>query len=121
MKKMVIKALAATSVVMATGCASIINDDTQQVNVISSNGESFAGTIDGIPFQGPGVVSIERANSNKIIVATTDNCAQQTVVNKSVDPVFFVNVLSGGAFGSTTDYSTEKMWKYEDTITVSCK
>ncbi|GLQ33307.1 hypothetical protein [Litoribrevibacter albus] len=121
MKKTFIQAIAASAVVLASGCASIINDDTQQINVISSNGEKFEGSIDGVPFEGPGIVSVERANRTKIIVSNTEACAKQTVMNKSVDPVFFVNVLSGGAFGSTTDYATEKMWKYDDTVVVSCK
>jgi len=43
------------------------------------------------------------------------------VAEKSVDPKFFVNILSGGSFGSTTDYSTEKMWKYNENVVISCK
>ncbi|MBU6950300.1 hypothetical protein [Hahella sp. HN01] len=116
-----VKAIALTSMVFSAGCASILNEDTQKVNVLSTSGEKFSGTIDGVPFEGPGVVEVKRANRDKVIVVDSSDCAKETVMTKSVDPVFFVNVLSGGAFGSTTDYSTEKMWKYQDSITVSCK
>ena len=49
------------------------------------------------------------------------NCKSETVAEKTVDPIFFINVVSGGPFGSTTDYSTEKMWKYADNVTLNCK
>ncbi|AXE29512.1 adenosine deaminase [Chromobacterium phragmitis] len=104
-----------------TGCASILNDQTQQVNVSSSTGTEIKGTIDGQAFKAPGIVNLKRENKNKIIMTETEGCAQQTVAEKTVDPKFFINILSGGAFGSTTDYSTEKMWKYSDNIVVSCR
>lgn len=102
------------------GCATILNDDYQKVNVVSSNAQEFSGTIDGQAFEGPGIVEFKRANEDKVINVTTPGCVKQTVASKTVDPVFFVNILSGGAFGSTTDYSTEKMWKYDDTIEINC-
>jgi len=42
-------------------------------------------------------------------------------MENDVDPKFFVNVLSGGPFGSSTDYGTEKMWKYAENVTIACK
>ena len=105
---------------MMVGCASIINDKEQKINIASSNGKPIKGTIEGVPFQAPGIVSVLRENKDKVIVTETEGCAKQTSLNKSVDSVFFVNILSGGAFGSTTDYSTDKMWKYQESVTISC-
>ncbi|OWY38204.1 adenosine deaminase [Xenophilus sp. AP218F] len=113
--------IAAALALSLTGCASILNDQTQQVNVSSTTGSDIKGTVDGKPFKGPGIVELKRENKNKIFMTETEGCASQTVVEKSVDPKFFVNILSGGAFGSTTDYSTEKMWKYSENVVVSCK
>lgn len=104
-----------------TGCASILNDKTQAVNVSSSAGGDIKGTVNGTPFTGPGVVYLTRENMNKIFVTETEGCAKQTVAEKSVDPKFFINILSGGVFGSTTDYATEKMWKYSENVVISCK
>ena len=115
-----IKAAVLASVTVLAGCASIINDKTQQINVASSNGKSVSGTIDGTPFTGPGVVTVLRENKNKVIVASTEGCTPESALNKSVDSVFFLNIISGGAFGSTTDYSTEKMWRYEPSVTIAC-
>jgi hypothetical protein len=120
MKKLALCALITTAV-LTTGCASILNEKTQQVNVSSTNGKNIKGTIDGIPFTAPGIVSVQRTKAAKVVVTETEGCAKQTAVESNVDPKFFINVLSGGAFGSTTDYATEKMWKYSENIVISCQ
>jgi len=102
------------------GCATILNEDLQKVNV-SSSADKIKGNIDGIPFEGPGIVSIKRAKGDRIITVDTPNCQKQTVLASNVDPKFFINILSGGTFGSTTDYSSEKMWKYQDQVVIPCK
>lgn len=104
-----------------SGCASILNDQTQQVNVSSSTGSNIKGTVNGVPFTAPGVVTVTRENKNKVFVTDTEGCARETVAEKSPDAKFFINILSGGPFGSTTDYSTEKMWKYNENVVISCK
>lgn len=115
------KFAALATIVGMTGCATILNEDFQKVNVVSSDGRAIEGTIDGTPFQGPGIVDVKRANEDKIVMVDTAGCVQETVATKSVDSVFFVNILSGGAFGSTTDFASEKMWKYDDTIEIICE
>ncbi|CAH0356198.1 hypothetical protein AQB9606_04610 [Aquabacterium sp. CECT 9606] len=119
MKKLAFYA-AMGSVVLMTGCASILNDQTQPVNVSASNGKAVQGSIDGVPFTAPGVVPLQRAKASKIVTTTTAGCAKETAVESTVDPKFFINILTGGAFGSTTDYSTEKMWKYADNVVIAC-
>lgn len=104
-----------------TGCASILNDKTQSINVSSSSGSEISGTVNGMPFKAPGVVSLVRENKDKIFVTETEGCVKETIAEKSVDTKFFVNILSGGVFGSTTDYATEKMWRYNDNVVISCK
>lgn len=120
MKKLALYA-ALGSVVLMTGCASILNEKTQQVNVSASNGKAINGSVDGTAFTAPGVVTVTRAKATKVFNVETAGCAKQTVVENTVDPKFFINILSGGAFGSTTDYSTDKMWKYSDNVVISCQ
>lgn len=115
------KLAALVAITSITGCATILNEEHQKVNIVSSNAQEFSGTIDGQPFQGPGVVEMKRANADKVILVDTAGCVKETVATKSVDPVFFVNILSGGALGSTTDFASEKMWTYEDTIEIVCE
>lgn len=115
-----VRGLVVASALALSACATILNEETQQINVSASNGQPVKGTIDGQPFEGPGVVSVKRANADKIITTETAGCAETTTLNKQVDSKFFVNILSGGVFGSTTDYSTEKMWMYDENVVISC-
>lgn len=119
--KLIAGAIALTTSLCISGCATILNDDYQQVNVTSSTGEPIKGTVNGVAFEAPGIVRLERENANKIFVTETEGCVRETVTEKSVDSKFFVNILSGGVFGSTTDYSTDKMWKYDENIVIQCK
>ena len=114
-------ALLGASVFLFSGCASILNDKEQAINVNTSTGKSISGTVNGQSFTAPGVVYVPRENKNKVFTTDEPGCAKETVADKSVDGVFFVNILSGGVFGSTTDYGTERMWKYADTVTISCQ
>lgn len=114
-------AIVVSSMLAMTGCATILNEKKQNVNVGTTSGIKVSGTIDNVAFEAPGVVALERSKKDKIIKVSDSRCVSSTVASKSVDPIFFVNILSGGVFGSTTDYSTEKMWKYEDNIMINCK
>ena len=121
MQKLALSA-ALVSVALLSGCASILNDKTQRINVVSSNGKTFDGTIDGVPFTGPGIVSIPRSSSSKIISVSTAGCTKQTALESNLDIKFLGNVLIPyfGSTGSTIDYSTDKMWKYAENAIVSC-
>jgi hypothetical protein len=121
MMKVLVGAVALVTLTMFSGCASIVNDKNQKINVSASNGQIINGTVDGVPFTGPGVVEVARANVDKTVVINNPECANSAPLNKSVDPMFFGNILIGGLLGSTTDASTEKMWKYQDKVVVSCK
>lgn len=104
-----------------SGCATIIKGKTQQVNIGTSNNEPIAATIQGKSVQVPGVVTVNRKKENLEIATDAENCTSTQIANSSVEPTFWVNILSGGAFGSTTDYASDSMWKYDDQITINCK
>lgn len=104
-----------------TGCATILNDEYQRINVSTSNNKEIKGSIDGVPFTGPGIISVKRAKADKILMVDNPACTKQTYLKSDVDMKFFINVLTGGPFGSTTDYATEKMWKYTDQVIIPCQ
>jgi len=108
-------------VALLSGCASILNDKTQPINVTSSSGADIKGTVNGMPFKAPGIVTVMREKKDLLFVTETEGCTKETIAPKEISGMFWVNILSGGTFGSTTDYSTEKMWKYSDTVVISCK
>ena len=124
MKSALFRLTYACIAISATGCASIINEKTQNVNVVTSNGQKIEVAVDGMPYQAPGVASFKRAKADKIITTRDPKCNSTTIAPSTVDNIFFLNIIDGifGApLGSTTDYVTEKMWKYQDTIVISCK
>ncbi|RVU07144.1 adenosine deaminase [Novosphingobium umbonatum] len=114
-------AIILSSAVALSGCATILNKPTQQVNVSTSNGQQVKGTVNGAAFAAPGVVQVKRENKNKTFTTEDGNCTKETVAAKQVDSVFFINILSGGLLGSSTDFGSEKMWKYNDNVVINCK
>jgi hypothetical protein len=111
---------ASLTISLLSGCASILNEQTQPINVTSSTGNPITGSIDGVAFKAPGIVNVTRSDKDKVVKVDTEGCQKETLAPKSVDSKFYINILSGGVFGSSTDYSTEKMWKYQENIVVSC-
>jgi hypothetical protein len=106
---------------LTQACSTILTDKTTSVNLMSSNGKKFDVTIDGEKFQGPGIITLAKSDKDKIIKTETQGCAAETILKKEIEPVFFVNIVSGGVFGSSTDLATKKMWKYKDSVTVNCQ
>lgn len=103
--------------VLFSGCATILDGKTQSINLSSSKVRTV--DINGQQYTAPGVVTLQRSNNDAII--NVKECNKTVLLQKSVNPTFFVNILSGGAFGSTTDYSTDAMWKYDQTnVNVDC-
>lgn len=108
-------------VVFLSGCASILNDKTQSINVASSTGSDIQGTVNGVPFRAPGIIIVVREKKDLLFVTETEGCTKETIVPKEISGMFWINILTGGTSGSTTDFATEKMWKYHDTVVISCK
>lgn len=108
-------------VLMLSSCATILNDDTQSINVTTSNNEKAKFTINGRNYTAPAIINVERSQKDAIIQVKNSKCASQYLLKPEVDTKFFINILSGGTFGSSTDYGTEKMWKYQDSVNINCK
>lgn len=103
--------------VLFSGCATILDGKTQTINLTTSKPKTV--DIDGQQYSAPAVVTLQRNNKDAIV--NIKECNKTVLLQKSVNPTFFVNILSGGVFGSTTDYSTNAMWKYDQTnINVDC-
>lgn len=102
------------------GCATILSGKTQSINVTTDAGKKYTASINGQKYTVPSVIELTRANKDKIL--TLDECPdQKTLLHKEINPVFFVNILSGGVFGSTTDYASDSMWKYQpENVNVKC-
>ncbi|MDH4451492.1 MAG: hypothetical protein QE265_13030 [Rhodoferax sp.] len=107
--------------VLLTGCASIMNDDNQNINVTTTGNKQISGNVDGKPFTAPGVVSVKRDKVARTLNVDTPGCTKETSLPNEVDSKFWINILSGGPFGSSTDYGTGKMWKYQENVAIACQ
>ena len=106
--------------VLLSGCATILSDETVDVNIRTTTSKNYTATIEGQNVSIPGVVQLERKNQDYILRVKEGSCNQDIVIRKEVNKLFFVNIISGGVSGSTTDYLTEDMWDYTDAVEVNC-
>lgn len=100
------------------GCATIISGSSQimtvnanvdgaQVHLVTEAGiETLLGTT-------PLTTRVKRGQEGSLRVSAEGYRSYQTALNKKINSVFWVNILSGGTFGSTTDYTTGSMYQYE--------
>lgn len=111
------------SALLFSGCATVFNNKTQNVNLMTSNGSKITATVDGQSVEVPGIAHLTRSKSDKIVTTDNPNCNKQTLAPRQFDFLFLGNILGGtlGLFSSTTDYSTEKMWRYDQNIMINCK
>lgn len=121
MNKAISMASAVLLVSITSGCATILNDDSQKVNITTSTGEKADLSVNGRKVTAPAVIDVPRSKNPLVIRSVDGKCADETIANNEVDTVFWINILTGGPFGSTTDYASEKMWRYDDSVEVSCK
>ncbi len=105
---------------MFTGCATILSGTTEKISV-NSNPSGIKFKLDNAEYTAPAIITVKRENKDKIIKVDNPKCKKTILLNKKINPVFFVNLLSGGVFGSTTDYLTGAMWKYDDNVNINCK
>lgn len=116
-----LKVLAICSIAIISGCASIVTGTTTPVNIVASNGKGIKVNADGQEYTTPAVALLAKTGESKIVTTQEATCDQSTLVKKQIEPWFFGNFIFGGVFGSTTDFATDKMWTYADSIVVQCR
>ncbi|MFC1747191.1 adenosine deaminase [Pseudomonadota bacterium] len=104
-----------------SGCATILSEDVAKVNVQTTSGKQVDVTIDGAQYTAPSIVTLPKDGTSKVIVTADAACAKETYMARKIEPTFWVNVLSGGLFGSTTDSASGKMWTYDDSVMINCQ
>lgn len=77
-----------------------------EVHIVTQAGaEIFVGTT-------PVSTSVDRGEVGFLRVRAPGYQTYQAALNRSINSMFWVNILSGGVFGSTTDYATGAMYEY---------
>ena len=92
-------------------CATILKGSRQPLNV-TSNVDGANVSINGVvvgqtPFHG----MVERKKHATLMVSKEGYSSKSMILNTEIESAFWVNILTGGPFGSTTDYASGSMWK----------
>jgi len=95
------------------GCATLISGSTQPLTVNANVDGAEVFLNDQLLGTTPLTVKVKRGQEGVLRVRAEGYQPYQIALNKDINTVFFVNLLSGGTFGSSTDYSTGAMYKYE--------
>lgn len=98
---------------VGSGCASIISGSKQQISVNSNinNAEVY---LDGeLLGKTPLTLKVKRGKEGPLVVKADGYEDYSFAINKSINSVFWVNILIGGTLGSSTDYSSGAMYEYE--------
>jgi len=120
MKKVIMIASLAIACTSISGCATVFNGNKQKVNVATSNNSKIDVSIDGRNVTVPGVVEVDRKKANLMVATSAKGCTPNTAVSNSIEPIFWVNVLSTNIVGSAVDFATNSMWKYDENIMINC-
>ena len=108
-----------------SGCASIMEGKSQNINITTSNGQNVEATVytkAGIQeVRLPHHFAVQKDSQDITVNVKEGRCNKETttVVKSRLEPWFWGNILSGGIIGSTTDSLTGAMWQYDDTVVVN--
>ena len=114
MKKPRDKVLAVVCLLIATGCASIVDGRKEPVS-FSSDPPGAQIFINGMPMGvTPASIVLERSDFGKanVIFKKEGYQDQQAILETSLNMWFFGNVIFGWVIGSSTDAVTGAMWKF---------
>lgn len=93
------------------GCATIASGKTQAITV-SANVEGAEVFLDGVmigstPFTGP-----VAKNKEQLRIELDGYRTETLALSKSLDPIFWGNIIIGGTLGSITDFATGAAYVY---------
>lgn len=95
------------------GCATVING-SNQVLTVNTNVPGAQVALNNVPLGvTPLIISIRRGQEGLLSVQAPGYQPFQAPITKKINGIFFANILIGGTFGSSTDYSTGAMYAYE--------
>lgn len=104
-------ALLSTAAVTSS-CATIVGGTSQTVS-IDANVKGAEVVVNGAMVgQTPFAGTIKRGKSTSVTIKKAGYRPKTIILNTEVEPIFWGNIIVGGVLGSTTDLSTEAMYKY---------
>lgn len=113
MRTLLVAGIFAMVALFQTGCATIIKGDQQPLTV-NSNVDGASVFLNGQKIgETPLITKVSRQKEGTTLEVRKDGYkTKRVLLDTKVESVFWVNILSGGVFGSTTDYASQDMFKY---------
>jgi hypothetical protein len=97
--------------VLAAGCASIVKGSTQTITV-SSNVDGADVYLDGVRIGTTPFVGVVAKNKGTITVQKAGFRTATVSLAKSLEPMFWGNIITGGTIGSITDFASGSAYQY---------
>ena len=97
------------------------NRDSIKTSLSNQGYAIYKSTLNEKEIDVPSTVVVDRNGDDLVITTNQENCDTNTPVEKKMDTAFLGNLITGGAFGSTTDATTGKMWDYQSDVTIICR
>lgn len=125
MNKNIYIAISLASVMIFSGCATILGGGTKQTISINSD-KPMKGTMtyaDGSGVQNfttPATLNVER-KTDDIKLASVNGEFDDVQIKSDLNPWFLGNLIFGGLPGSTTDSVGGAAWKYDETVNLNTK
>lgn len=122
MKKISIFTLSIVSVMLFSGCATILGGGGSQNISVNSNKPMKAkiAYTDGSGvqyFTAPATLVVDR-KSKDIIISSEDGSFNPTTQKSKLNGWFWGNIIIGGVIGSTTDFASGAAWKYDEVTNI---
>lgn len=97
--------------VAVAGCATVISGTTQMMT-ISSNVDGAEIFLDGEKIGTTPFTAAVPKNKSAVRVEAEGYQGENLSLSKSIDPMFFGNIIIGGTLGSITDFATGAAFQY---------
>ena len=130
MKRKLLMAIPIASMVLFSGCATVLGGGGKQQITINSTSPMNARmgyasddnktSTDAQSFTTPATITMIRDDKN-LLLTSDNNEFEPIVVEKKLNPWFWGDVVMTSLVSTTTDAVTGAMWKYDDNITIPVK
>ncbi len=97
---------------VAGGCATLTKGKRQTI-AVTSNVEGAEVLVDGVRVGMTPFTGLAPRGKEVLMVQKAGYQTANVVLSKSIEPMFWGNILIGGTLGSLTDYSTGAMYEYK--------
>ncbi len=99
------------SVLLNAGCASIVKGSTQTIS-ISSNVDGAEVFLDGQRIGTTPFTGIVPKNKGFLMVQKSGFKTANVALSRSLEPIFWGNIITGGTLGSITDFASGAAYQY---------